>query len=221
MAKRGDALELAVLGLLLEAPMHGYELRKRVTGLLGWGRVLSYGSLYPCLKQMLRDGLICEDTAHLASTGTPGGGTSTARGGRRGKIVYQLTADGKERFASLVSATGPSAWEDDNFGVHFAFFAATTAETRIRILEGRRSRLEERLEGVRTSLARSRERLDSYTLELQRHGLESVEREVRWLTELIDSERVAKTPAVTRPDDVPDTTSKATGGTPLGADNRE
>ena len=28
-------LELAVLGLLLESPMHGYELRKRLTGLLG------------------------------------------------------------------------------------------------------------------------------------------------------------------------------------------
>ena len=27
-------LELAVLGLLLESPMHGYELRKRLTGLL-------------------------------------------------------------------------------------------------------------------------------------------------------------------------------------------
>jgi hypothetical protein len=31
--------------------------------------------------------------------------------------------------------------------------------------------------------------VDSYTLELQRHGLESVEREVRWLNELIASER--------------------------------
>jgi hypothetical protein len=38
-------------------------------------------------------------------------------------------------------------------------------------------------------MARTRERFDSYTLELQRHGLESVEREVRWLTELIDTER--------------------------------
>ena len=56
-------------------------------------------------------------------------------------------------------------------------------------MEGRRSRLEERREGVRTSLARTRERLDSYTLELHRHGLESVEREVRWLTELITTER--------------------------------
>jgi hypothetical protein len=59
----------------------------------------------------------------------------------------------------------------------------------MRVLEGRRSRLEERLERMRTSLARTRERLDGYTLELQRHGLESVEREVRWLNELIETER--------------------------------
>jgi DNA-binding PadR family transcriptional regulator len=188
VTKRGDALELAVLGLLHESPMHGYELRKRVTALLGWGRVLSYGSLYPRLKQLLRDGLIVEDTTELEA--------AAPLAGRRGKIVYTLTADGKERFGLLVSAAGPSAWDDDNFGVHFAFFGSTTTETRIRILEGRRSRLEERIEGVRSTLARSRERVDSYTLELQRHGLESVEREVRWLNELIDTERVSQTQSV-------------------------
>ena len=59
----------------------------------------------------------------------------------------------------------------------------------MRILEGRRSRLEERLDNVRTSLSRTRERVDSYTLELQRHGLEAVERDVRWLNELIAEER--------------------------------
>ncbi len=198
MAKRGDVLELAVLGLLHESPMHGYELRKRVTAILGWGRMLSYGSLYPCLKQMLRTGLIAEDIADVELAGS--------RAGRRGKIVYKLTADGKERFAALVSAAGPSAWEDDSFSVHFAFFGATTAETRIRILEGRRSRLEERLDRVRTSVNRSRERLDSYTLELQRHGLDSVEREVRWLSDLIASERGAQgTPPGTL--DVPASTS--------------
>jgi len=203
-----------VLGLLHEAPMHGYELRKRVTGLLGWGRVLSYGSLYPCLKLMLRAGMIAEDTTHLEVPATP-----TARGGRRGKIVYKLTAEGKERFATLVSAVGSSAWEDDNFGVHFAFFGATSRETRLRVLEGRRTRLEERLEGVRNSLSRSRERVDAYTLELQRHGLETAEREVRWLTELIDSERVEQKAASGVDVEVTSTTS--TDGTPSGASNRE
>ena len=59
----------------------------------------------------------------------------------------------------------------------------------MRILEGRRSRLEERLDSFRAAMSRTRQRVDSYTLELQRHGLESVEREVRWLNELIASER--------------------------------
>src|SRR5665647_1953708 len=47
---RSDVLELAILGLLAETPMHGYELRKRLNLLLGSFRALSYGSLYPCLK---------------------------------------------------------------------------------------------------------------------------------------------------------------------------
>jgi hypothetical protein len=80
------------------------------------------------------------------------------------------------------------------FGVRFAFFGKTDAAVRLRILEGRRGRLEERREKVRAALTRTRERFDSYTLELQRHGLESVEREVRWLSELIETER-ARAPA--------------------------
>lgn len=43
--------------------MHGYELRKRLNLMLGWGRVLSYGSLYPTLKKMLRGQLIEEAAA--------------------------------------------------------------------------------------------------------------------------------------------------------------
>ena len=58
MTRRGETLELAVLGLLHENPMHGYELRKQLNVVLGWGRVLSYGSLYPALKKMLKAGLI-------------------------------------------------------------------------------------------------------------------------------------------------------------------
>ena len=178
MTRRGETLELAVLGLLHDAPMHGYELRKQLIVLLGWGRVLSYGTLYPCLQALVRAGRIVADED-----------TDVAVRGRRNRIVYRLTAEGKEHFAQVMEESGPSTWDDENFGVRFAFFARTDAPTRVRILEGRRSRLEERLENVRTAAKRGRDRADSYTLELQRHGLESVEREVRWLTELIDRER--------------------------------
>jgi len=181
VTRRSDVLELAVLGLLSDAPMHGYELRKRLNGMLGAFRALSYGTLYPTLKSLLGQGLIQEAAED--------DGTTPALAGRRARIVYELTAEGKERFQTLIRSPGPAAWEDETFDVHFAFFARTDAASRLQVLEGRRTRLQERLDGVRRSMTRTRERLDGYTLELQRHGQESVEREVRWLTELIDGER--------------------------------
>jgi DNA-binding PadR family transcriptional regulator len=176
---RTAVLEFAVLGLLHRTPMHGYELSKQLNSLLGAFRALSYGTLYPCLNKLYEEGLIAKEGDVARSGATKG----------RSKIVYRLTAEGKERLQDLLAESGPASWEDEECGVHFAFFGQTRADIRLRILEGRRSRLEERMEGVRAVLARTAERVDSYTLELQRYGLESVEREVRWLNELIASER--------------------------------
>jgi DNA-binding PadR family transcriptional regulator len=180
MSRKSGVLDLAVLGLLNESPMHGYELSKQLKTMLGPFRVISYGTLYPCLSALQAIGYITSDES--ASESGPG---------RRKKHVYKLTAEGKERLQEQLSEGGPSAWEDESFGVRFAFFAQTDAETRLRILEGRRSRLEERQENATSQVATTRGKLDRYTLELQRHGLESVEREVRWLDELIETERGA------------------------------
>ena len=180
MRGRSDVLEPAILGLLHESPMHGYELRKRLNLVLGSFRALSYGSLYPCLKSLVERDWI---------QGTESVVTPHTVASKRARIVYQLTADGKEHLQEVLASSGPATWEDENFDVRFAFFGQTDAETRLRILEGRRTRLTERLETIRLSFARTRERMDEYTLELQRHGLEQVEREVRWLDGLIDNER--------------------------------
>ena len=197
VGQRSRVLELAVLGLLHEAPMHGYELRKRLNATLGAFRAFGYGSLYPCLKELLAHGLIAEEAPEV-----PDGAAKPLS--RRSKIVYRLTADGKERLQQLLTESGPDAWEDDGFGVHFAFFSQTRADIRLRILEGRRTRLEERLDGVRAAMARTRERMDSYTLALQQHGEERAEREVRWLEELIVAERrAALDPGPAAYDDLP------------------
>ena len=194
MSRRSALLELAILGLLHESPQHGYELRKRLNAVLGAFRALSYGTLYPCLRELVARGWIAESTTAASLPGGLGGATGS--GSRRARIVYEFTAEGKEHFQSLLSQSGPAAWEDDTFNVHFAFFARTDADVRLRILEGRRSRLEERLDSFRSAATQRRERLDLYTAELQRHGLESAEREVRWLSELIETERSTPPTAV-------------------------
>ncbi len=182
-------LELAVLGLLSESPLHGYELRKRLSTLLGAFRAFSYGSLYPTLRKLSEAGWITEEA--------PGELTPAAAGAisRRGKRVYQLTAEGKEHFSELLGRVGPDAYDDEGFGARLAFFAQTRSDIRMQILEGRRRRVEEQREGMASSLASTKSRLDRYTLQLQEHGLESVDREVRWLTELIDTERGSAHPA--------------------------
>lgn len=184
---------MAVLGLLHESPLHGYELRKRLNLLLGWSRLLSYGSLYPALKKMLRAGWITDEVVPTAAV-------------RRTRITYMITPAGREHFGAAMTDSGPSSWEDDNFDVRFVFFSRTDHDVRLRILEGRRSRLQERLDRVRATHGGGSDR---YAAELHRHSIESVERELTWLTGLIDAERQAQdrrgpTPASTdivSPDD--------------------
>jgi len=187
LCRGGDSvLELAILGLLLESPMHGYELRKRLTGLLGAFRAFSYGSLYPALRRMQTDGLIVEDAS------PPPGAVLATTKVRRARRVYQLTDSGRQRFSELVADTGPQNYTDDGFGVHLAFFNRTPAEARMRILEGRRRQVEERREGLREAIARASSSFDRYTKQLHQLGLESSEREVKWLNDLIAAERVAQ-----------------------------
>jgi DNA-binding PadR family transcriptional regulator len=186
-------LELAILGILHESPMHGYELRKELITKIGAFRAaISYGSLYPTLRRLQSENWITEGTpdpdAPESAADIP------AMTSRRGRVVYKITAEGKERFQELLAQAGPETFDDPGFGVHFAFFARTDQQTRLRILEGRRRRVEERREGLRDVLARAAERLDAYTLELQRHGLDAAEREVRWLEELIATERSGQSP---------------------------
>lgn len=179
MAKT-DVLSLAILGMLAEQPLHGYQIRKRLGTELGPFRALSYGSLYPCLKRMAHDDLIT-----LAEDDGDG------RGSRRSRIAYVLTPRGKAALDAELASSGAHAWDDDAFDVRFSMFGKTDSATRLRILEGRRTRLAERLDEVTAAARRQRDRYDAYTAELQRHGLEQVEREVAWLDQLIENERSA------------------------------
>jgi len=177
---KGDVLTLAILGILEDNPLHGYQIRKRLGIELGAFRALSYGSLYPALKRMLADGLVATD-----------GEDDSAKGSRRSRISYHLTDTGLAQLKEELANVGASSWDDGSFDVRFSMFNRTDSETRLRVLEGRRARVSERLEEVADNLKRVRERHDAYTEELQRHGLETVEREVEWLDRLIEEERSA------------------------------
>jgi len=51
-------LELAILGLLKDQPMHGYQLSRELGASLGGFWRVSYGSLYPTLRRLEKDGAV-------------------------------------------------------------------------------------------------------------------------------------------------------------------
>jgi DNA-binding PadR family transcriptional regulator len=175
MRSRSESLEFALLGLLSQNSLHGYELRKRLTAIYGPFKALSFSVLYPQLKRMLLAGLIEESIEATTS--------------RRSRIVYGLTEKGRDRFATLTETVGPDTWEDEGFEVRFAFFSPTSTGNRVRILEGRHRRLKDKAEILRGELEKSPIGIDRYLEEWRRHSLESAEREIVWLEDMIKTER--------------------------------
>ena len=80
MRSRSESLEFALLGLLEEGPLHGYELRKRLMAIFGPFRALSFSVLYPQLKKMVISEVIEAKEIGVTS--------------RRTRIVYTITKKG-------------------------------------------------------------------------------------------------------------------------------
>lgn len=168
-------IELAILGLLKERPMHGYQLSHELADQLAGLWRVSFGSLYPTLRRLERDGAI---------EATPGD-----TGGRR-KTIYRITPAGEQLFLELLqeSPTEGAQVEDTRFRVRLAFFRYLPPEARIRLLERRRANLQGRLTEIKEHLREPAE-LDDYQRALMEHGRAAIEADVAWLTDLIQQER--------------------------------
>ena len=171
-------LELAVLGLLKERSMHGYQLKKSLSDTLGPFWQVSYGALYPALKRLRTHGAV-EQVYPKTEVG-------------RRRNVYRITEEGERQFAELLATGGERETVDDNgFRVRLAFFRYLKPETRIGVLEKRRATLSTRLSELKHRLTGYTEPVDGYTLSLMRHGMDSTERDITWLDGMIEAERRA------------------------------
>ena len=158
--------------------MHGYQLKKSLSETLGPFWQVSYGALYPALKRLRTQGAVEQEFP------------KTQVGRRRN--VYRITPQGEEIFTELLSSSGDHLGDDNGFRVRLAFFRYLKPETRIGVLERRRAALLARLTELRERIAAYRqERADGYTMSLMRHGMDSTERDITWLDELIEAERRA------------------------------
>lgn len=206
-------LELAILGLLEEGDLHGYELRKRLTAMLGAFSSVSFGSLYPALGRLEESGAVRVapsdgvDVDEFPDASAPATGSlrgelaafrarsrkTTGPRNQRGRKVYRITDSGRVRFSEALAAQSPD--DDKAFGLTIAFARHLSPETRLTLFERRRARLVERLAAARTAIRADRDHLDSYARSLVEHGTKTTEADISWLEGLIAAER--NTPATT------------------------
>ena len=100
MRQNAGMLELAILGFLYEAPLHGYELRKRITALTGHVRPVAESTLYPAIKRLEKSGWLVRETR-------PGAVAAP-------RHVLQLTPEGRRELERRLAGPERGEITDEN-----------------------------------------------------------------------------------------------------------
>jgi DNA-binding PadR family transcriptional regulator len=204
-------IELAILGLLKEQDLHGYELRKRLGELPGVrATVVSFGSLYPALNRLERAG--CVKTVEAKTlTGRPAPSSGSLAGelaafrvrhnlprpAGRSKKVYGLTPVGESHLVELLTDPQPS--DDRTFALKVAFFRHLDPRDRLALLERRRAEIQRRVDETEHRAAGRDRVLDRYVRSLTERDAASLSQDLAWLDGLIASERQAAAPPQENP----------------------
>jgi len=205
-------LDMAILGLLEERDLHGYEIRRQLRDHLGLLANVSFGSIYPALTRLEKSGAVVATDGGTGSdplskaaappTGSLSGELAVLRArrspgtrSRRGKKVYRITATGRQLFTELL-ADGGAADDARSFSLRLAFARHLAPQARLALLERRRAVLMQRLEETESG---ARPDLDPYARSVVEHTADGVNRDINWLDSLIASERAALAEARTEP----------------------
>src|SRR5581483_12430028 len=94
-ARKHQMYQLFVLGQLMDQPMHGYLLRDILSNMLGPFRQMSWGALYPLIRQLECNGWIELDVEE--DEGQDKRGTNS-----RQRKRYRITDAGRERFQAMM-----------------------------------------------------------------------------------------------------------------------
>jgi len=206
-------IDLAILGLLDEQDLHGYQLKKQLAELIGSRAGMSFGSLYPALARLEKAGAVKAVEAHtheaaIPMTGALSGELAAFRArigrparSRRTRKVYGITELGRQRLRELLD---DESTDDRTFTVQVAFCRVLPPAERLAHFERRKVELNRRLADRRRGAG---DRTDAYRLSLREHDARTLSHDLVWIDELIDATRAEL--AEDGGDDVP---TNLTGG---------
>jgi len=168
-----------LLGFLTRQPLTGYELKKRFSISFSFFSGASYGSIYPALKKMEREGLVTQQLE--IQDGTPN------------RKVYSITAAGRKAF--IEALTAPFHWEmpKNVFLTRLFFFAHVSPEERKTAVRGHLESLKEAQRELKSSRSKIESRADYYQLQCYHFGLRFYQDIIRNVSQVLQA--LEKTPS--------------------------
>ena len=162
-------LRHALLGLLVDGPRSGYELKRLFDGVLANAWSVSWGQLYPTLRRLAELGWVTRraETGHRAPE----------------KNVYTITERGRRKLDKWLCGPFPSSWRlKDELAMRFPFLHRLPGSGVALALQSLRDLTEAR----RREWQRTLESLagDAFLAAVVQRGIMHLETEERWLEEV-------------------------------------
>lgn len=164
--------KLAILGALMEKPMHGYELKQYFEHAPGVFWMINYGSIYPALKKLEDEGLV-KGKAKVSRKG-------------RSKIIYRITKSGGTAFKeTLEKRLKKDAFVRDEFTLHLFFMDFLDKKTIKEMIKVKLEGNMRILEIVKEHEKIHKCELPKYRCEVLKRGKSHLETEISWLKNIL------------------------------------
>jgi DNA-binding PadR family transcriptional regulator len=167
------SIKFAILGILAERDLHGYELKASFDAKVGEFWSLNFGQIYSTLDRLEKDGLVGHDRQ-----------TQDKRPDRK---IFSITAQGRIELTQWLSAPIAKVRAlRDEFFIKLVFLDKDNPTAILALIEKQKMlylRHMNRLTGRKVALKNATDNRDTLTTELLLDaGLFHAEADIRWLT---------------------------------------
>jgi len=159
-------IEFSLLGLLVDHPMHAYDLHKELSKPTGLGLIWSVkqAKLYAIAGDLESRGLLSSETDQ--------------RGNRPARRVFHLTEQGKAAFRAWLSS--PANWKDMRLDFLAKLYFARASEATVReLLRSERQVCDARLERLRGQLRDTEE--VGFDAQVLNYRIALIEATITWM----------------------------------------
>jgi DNA-binding PadR family transcriptional regulator len=160
-----------LLGFLMSRSMTGYELKKKFSISFSFFSGLSYGSIYPALKKMEKEGWLTLEVQ--IQDGSPN------------RKVYTITDEGRKVFLENLRAPFALERPKDAFLARLFFFSYLPPEERLETANRHLETVREIQRSLRAVEPQVRERADEYQYLCYTFGVRFFEDLVRNVTQIV------------------------------------